>query len=85
MRCNAGDVHGSGGDVDKEQVVVRDETFDRADFDAQKIRRPQTLPVSLQKRRPSGMRVSRPRCRSIVEHRERRHRPIESRAQQDAI
>ena len=55
---DAGDVYGPGGDVDKEQDVMRDETVDRADFDTQKVRRPQTLPVSLQKRRPSGVRVS---------------------------
>ena len=46
------------GHVDEEQDVVRDETRDRADFDAQEVRRRQTFPVSLQKRRPSGVRVS---------------------------
>ena len=58
MRGDAGDVYGSGGDVDKEQDIVRDETLDRADLDAQEVRRRQTLTVSLQKRRPSGVRVS---------------------------
>src|SRR5258708_37087814 len=58
MRGDAGDVYGSGGDVDKEQDIVGDETLDRADLDAQEVRRRQTLPVSLQKRRPSGVRVS---------------------------
>ena len=37
---------------------MRDETLYRADFDAQKVRRRQTLPVSLQKRRPSGVCVA---------------------------
>src|SRR5882757_4954036 len=59
MRGDAGDVYGSGSDVDKEQDVVRDETLDRADLDAQEVRRRQTLPVSLQKRRTSGVRVTR--------------------------
>ena len=58
MRGDACDVYGSGGDVDKEQDIVGDETLDRADLDAQEVRRRQTLPVSLQKRRPSGVRVS---------------------------
>jgi hypothetical protein len=58
MRGNAGDVYGSGGDVDKEQDLVGDETLDRADLDAQEVRRRQTLPVSHQKRRLSGVRVS---------------------------
>ena len=53
--CN---VNGSRGDVDKEQDVMRDETLDRADFDAQEIGRRQTFPVSLQKRRPPGVRAS---------------------------
>ena len=64
MRGDAGDVYGAGGDVDKEQDVVRDETLDRADLDAQEVRRRQTLPVSLQKRRPSGVRIARERARS---------------------
>jgi hypothetical protein len=38
MRGDAGDVYGSGGDVDKEQDIVRDETPDRADLDAQEVR-----------------------------------------------
>jgi hypothetical protein len=44
MRGDAGDVHGSRGDVDKEQDIVRNETLDRADLDAQEVRRRQTLP-----------------------------------------
>jgi hypothetical protein len=58
MPGDAGDVYGPGGDVEKEQDVMRDETLDRADFDAQEVRRRQTLPVSLQKRRPLGARAS---------------------------
>ena len=58
MRGDAGDVYRSGGDVDKEQDVMRDEPSDRADFDAQEVRRCQTFPVGLQKRRPSGVPVS---------------------------
>jgi len=58
MRGDAGDVYRSGGNVDEEQDVMRDETLYRADFDAQKVRRRQTLPVSLQKRRPSGVCVA---------------------------
>jgi hypothetical protein len=58
MRGDAGDGYGSGGDFDKEQDIVRNETLDRADLDAQEVRRRQTLPVSLQKCRPSGVRVS---------------------------
>jgi hypothetical protein len=55
MRGNAGDVYGSGGEVDKEQYVLRYETSHRADFDAQEVGGRQTFPVSLQKRRPSGV------------------------------
>src|SRR5258708_25683546 len=58
MRGDDGDVHGPGGDVDKEQDVMRDQTPDRAHFDTQKVRRCQTFPVSLKKRRPSGVSVS---------------------------
>ncbi len=58
MQRDAGDVYRSGGDVDEEQDVTRDETLDRAAFDAQKVRRRQTLLVSLQKRRPSGVCVA---------------------------
>src|ERR1700730_14176076 len=58
MRGDSSDVYGSGGDVDEEQNIVRDETLDRADLDAQEVRRRQTLPMSLQKRRPSGVRIS---------------------------
>jgi hypothetical protein len=58
MRGNACDVYGSGGDVEKKQYVLRDKTPHRSDFDAQEVGRRQTLPVSLQKRRPSGVRVS---------------------------
>jgi hypothetical protein len=42
----------------KKQGTVRDETPDRTDLDAREVRRHQTLPVSFQKRRPSGVRVS---------------------------
>ena len=55
MSGNTGDVYGSGGDVDKKQYVLRDETPHRADFDAQEVGGRQTFPVSLQKRRPSGV------------------------------
>jgi hypothetical protein len=55
MSSDAGDVYGSGGDVDKEQYVLRDETPYRANFDGQEVRGRQTLPVRLQKRRPSGV------------------------------
>src|ERR1700674_4529501 len=55
MRGDAGNVDGSGGDVDKEQDVMRDETLDCADLHAHEVGRRQTLPVSLQKRRPSGV------------------------------
>src|SRR6266404_3837533 len=55
MRGDAGDMYRSGSNVDEEQDVMRDETLGRADFDTQKVRRRQTLPVSLQKRRPSGV------------------------------
>ena len=58
MRRDAGNVYGSRCNIDKEQDVVRNETPDRADFDAQEVRRRRTFPVSFQKRRPSGVRVS---------------------------
>src|ERR1700677_2216882 len=58
MRGNSGDVYCSGGDVDEEQDIVSDKAFDRIYLDAQKIRRRQTRPVSLQKRRPSGVCVA---------------------------
>ena len=37
---------------------MRNKPLDREHFNAQKVRRRQTLPVSLQKRGPSGVRVS---------------------------
>jgi len=58
MRGNAGNVYRSGGDVDKEQYVLRDETPHRTDFDAQEVGGRQTFPMSLQKRRPSRVCVS---------------------------
>jgi hypothetical protein len=58
MRGNSSDVHYSGGDVDEEQNVVCDKAFDRIDLDAHEVRRRQTLPVSLEKRRPLGVRVA---------------------------
>ena len=58
MRGNASDVYGSGGDVDKEQYVLCEETPNRTYFDAQEVGGRQTFPVSLQKRRPSGVSVS---------------------------
>ena len=57
MGSDAGDVYGSGGDIDKEQDVIRDQTLESADLDAQEVRRCQALPVSLQKRRPAGVRM----------------------------
>ena len=54
MRGDAGDVHRSRGDIDEEQDVLRDQALEREDLHAQEVRRRQTLPVSLQKRRPSG-------------------------------
>lgn len=58
MSGDACNVNGSRDYVYKEQDVMRDETLDRADFDAQEICRRQTFPVSLQKRRPPGVRAS---------------------------
>jgi hypothetical protein len=58
MRCHSGDMYGSGGDVDEEQDIVRDETLDRADLDAQEVRRCQTLPMGFHKCRPSWVRIS---------------------------
>src|SRR5258708_39990604 len=58
MRGDAGNVDGSGGDVDKEQDVMRDETLDCADLHAHEVGRRKTFPMSLQKRRPSGVCVS---------------------------
>jgi hypothetical protein len=40
------------------QNVMRDEAFEREHLDAQEVRRRQTLPVSLQKCRPPGVRVA---------------------------
>src|ERR1700686_2200259 len=57
MRGDAGDVYGSRGDVDKEQNVMRDQASECANLDAQEVRRCQTLPVSLQKGRPSRVPV----------------------------
>jgi len=51
--CGAGDVDRSGGDVDKEQDVIRDQSLDRVHLDAQEIGRCNAFPVGLEKRRPS--------------------------------
>jgi hypothetical protein len=45
VRCDAGDVNRSGGDVDEEQDVVRDQSPDRVHLDAQEIGRRQAFPV----------------------------------------
>ena len=58
MSSDAGDVYGSGGNIDKEQDVMRSQTLESADLDAQEVRRRQALPVGLQKRRPSGVPAS---------------------------
>jgi hypothetical protein len=58
MSGNTGDVYGSGGDVDKEKDVLRDESPKCADLHAHEVGGRQTLPVSLPKRRPSGVRAS---------------------------
>src|SRR5450631_4145982 len=57
MGSDAGDVYGSGSDVDKEQDVMRDKASECANFDAQEVRRRQASPVSLQKGRPSRVPV----------------------------
>jgi hypothetical protein len=64
MSGDSSDVHCSGGDVDEEQDMVCDKPFDGVDLYIQEVRRHQTLPVSLQKGRPSGVRVafSQPPC-----------------------
>lgn len=58
MRRDTGNVHRAGGDVDKEQDVIGDETLERANLDAQEVSRRQALPVSLQESRPSGVLAS---------------------------
>jgi hypothetical protein len=47
-----------GGDIDKEQDVMRHQAPDRADFDAQKVGYGQAFPVSFQKRRPPGVLIA---------------------------
>ena len=56
--CDAGDVDRSGGDVDEEQDVIRDQPLDRVHLDAHEIGRCQAFPVGLEKRRPSSVPVS---------------------------
>lgn len=47
---DAGNVHRSGGDVDEEQNVIRDQALDRVHLDAQEIGRCQAFPVGFEKR-----------------------------------
>ena len=56
--CDAGNVDRSGGDVDEEQDVIRDQPLDRVHLDAQEVGRCQALPVGFEKRRPSSLPVS---------------------------
>ena len=56
--CDAGDVDRSGGDVDEEQDVIRDQPLDRVHLDAHEIGRCQAFPVGLEKRRPAGVLVA---------------------------
>jgi len=48
--CDAGNVDRSGCDVDEKEDVIRDQSLDRVDLDAQEIRGYQAFPVGLEKR-----------------------------------
>ena len=58
MGSDARDFHDTAGDVDEEQDVVRDQSSGRPDFNAEEIRRCQTIPVRFEKGRPRGVLVS---------------------------
>ena len=47
---DAGNMHRSGGEVDEEQDVIRDQPLDRVHLDAQEIGRCQAFPVGFEKR-----------------------------------